>query len=419
MRGRPPESDDFGFSADGLAQALELLAVHHSDTAAEPVPEHDGLDLPTQLPEHGMGGSAALEALAPVAMGGAARLGHPGYFAHMDPPTPWMSWAAALWAAAFNQNLLHPDTAPVARELEPRVVAWLARAMGMGGGHLVPGSSVANLTALWAARELRGVTQVAASELSHLSVRKAAAILGLKYLPLEADAEHRIRSGLVAELDLERTALVLTAGTVAGGAIDPLDAGQGAAWRHIDAAWAGALRFSQRHRRLLDGLEHADSVSLSTHKWLFQPKESAAVLFADVERAHAAISFGGGYLSVPNIGVLGSHGATALSLAACLLAWGRQGVERLVNHTMEISQQLAKLIAAQQELELWRAPRTGVVLWRPRGQDPREVRDQLTGAFTSLTNVRDQWWLRSVAANPNADPSLVVERVLHAMDVSA
>ena len=58
----------------------------------------------------------------------------------------------SAWTASRNQNLLHPDTAPVARELEAIVVRWLAPWFGMNGGHLVSGSTVANLTALWAAR---------------------------------------------------------------------------------------------------------------------------------------------------------------------------------------------------------------------------------------------------------------------------
>jgi glutamate/tyrosine decarboxylase-like PLP-dependent enzyme len=65
--------------------------------------------------------------------------------------------------AAVNQNLLHPDTGPVARLLEPLVVGWLAPVFGMGGGHLVPGSTLANLTALWAARDLAGARTVVTS----------------------------------------------------------------------------------------------------------------------------------------------------------------------------------------------------------------------------------------------------------------
>ncbi len=43
---------------------------------------------------------------------GSAPPGPSGYMAHMDPPTPWMAWAGALWAAALNQNLLHPRRRP-------------------------------------------------------------------------------------------------------------------------------------------------------------------------------------------------------------------------------------------------------------------------------------------------------------------
>jgi hypothetical protein len=65
--------------------------------------------------------------------------------AHMDPPTPWITWAVALWNARLNQNLLHPATAPFAREAEACVVEWLAPFFGMNGGHMTAGSSLANL----------------------------------------------------------------------------------------------------------------------------------------------------------------------------------------------------------------------------------------------------------------------------------
>ena len=94
----------------------------------------------------------------------------PAFMAHMDPPTPSVAWTTALWQAALNQNLLHPDVAPKARLLSERVVTWIAPFFGMGGGHFVPGSSISNLTALWAARELKGVTKVASSKMAHLSV---------------------------------------------------------------------------------------------------------------------------------------------------------------------------------------------------------------------------------------------------------
>ncbi|NIS37550.1 MAG: aspartate aminotransferase family protein, partial [Actinobacteria bacterium] len=194
---------------------------------------------------------------------------------------------------------------------------------------VVPGSTMANLTALWAAREVAGIRRVVASAQAHLSVRKAAVILGLDYEAAPSGADHRLDPHALP--DLTDAAIVLTAGTTATGAIDPLDAGGDAAWRHIDAAWAGPLRLSRHHRHVLEGVEHADSVAVSAHKWLYQPKESALVLFADETAAHDVMTFGGGYLAVPNVGMLGSHGAAAISLAATLLAWGRQGMEARID----------------------------------------------------------------------------------------
>jgi len=334
-----------------------------------------------------------------------------------DPPTPWVTWAAAQWTAALNQNLLHPDTAPVARELERRVVAWLAPAFGQDGGHLVPGSTVANLTALWVARDLHGVREVVASKAAHVSVRKAARLLGLPLREVDVDARQRMDPGALG--DLSRSALVLTAGTTTTGAVDPLDCGKGAAWRHVDAAWAGPLVFSDRHRPLLAGVERADSVAVSAHKWLHQPKESALVLFADSRRAHATISFTSGYLAEPNVGVLGSHGAAAVPLLATLLAWGRDGIAAHIDHAMDLADRLADEIRRRDELELRHAPQTGVVLWRAPGRDPRAVRDRLSGAFVSVADLDGQTWWRSVAANPNADPERVVSAAVAALEHTA
>jgi L-2,4-diaminobutyrate decarboxylase len=404
---------DFRADEEGLARALDELLRCHSDGDGPTRPDVM-LKLPPALPEAGLGGQAALRALTPT-LAGAVRMGHPGFFAHMDPPTPWFAWAATQWAAAFNQNLLHPETGPVARGLERQVIAWLAPPFGMDGGHMVPGSSIANLTALWAARELRGVRTVVASELAHLSVNKAAHILGLELVLVPSDAEHRLRVDALPNCDWTSTALVLTAGTVASGAIDPLGVPIAPAWLHIDAAWAGPLRLTRAYGRMLDGVERADSISVSGHKWLFQPKESALVLFRDTDAAHEALSFGGGYLATPNVGLLGSHGGTALPLAATLLAWGRAGLERQLDHCLQLAVALAERIADEPTLELWQPPVSGIVLWRPVEREARAVQAALVRAFVSVTEVRGETWLRSVAANPCADPNLVVGEVLAAM----
>jgi L-2,4-diaminobutyrate decarboxylase len=398
---------DFAFDREALSRALELMGVQSEGGEGAPT-------FPAEMPEQGLGGHATLDFLAPAVLGKASALGDATAFAHMDPPTPWITWATTLWNASVNQNLLHPATAPAAWEIEHRVIAWLSPFFGMGGGHMVPGSTIANLTALWAARECAGVKEVAYGESAHLSVGKAAHILGLAARPLPCGPSGALVPEAVPE-DLQHTALVLTAGTTSTGAVDDLSLCGRAAWTHVDAAWAGPLRLSQAHAHVLSGIEGADSLAVSAHKWLFQPKESAFVLFRDAARAHDAISFGGAYLAAPNVGVLGSHGATAVPLLATLLAWGRQGTAARIDALMAAAGDLASLISSHDQLQLLAMPQTGVVVWRPKRTDLTErLFAAMPPGSCSLTNLGGERWLRNVAANPNFE----LEAFATAMDAA-
>lgn len=142
---------DPSFSAqDGLHRALELLVSRRSNP----------VDLPLTLPESGFGDATALEMLSGHVLDRAAQLGSATSLAHVDPPTPWITWAMALWNASLNQNMLHEMTSPFATRAEELVLNWLTPFFGMQGGHFCAGSTIANLTGLWAARDAAGVKQV-------------------------------------------------------------------------------------------------------------------------------------------------------------------------------------------------------------------------------------------------------------------
>jgi len=395
-----------------LEAAIDLLEAMREPRTQLVTDEKSVLELPRKLNEHGIGELEALQLLAPTALGQSAQLHHPGYFAHMDPPTPSITWATALWQAASNQNLLHPDVAPSARVLQTTVIDWIAPLFGMGGGHFTAGATLANFTAMWAARECNNISRVICSDRAHLSIRKSADILGLKYQAVKSDADHRLPSDVVE--NAAEAMVVLTAGTVAVGAIDPLMRGN-AGWLHVDAAWGGPLQFSARHAHLLSGIEQADSVGFSAHKWLFQPKGSALILFKEPAVAHESMSYGGGYLAAPNIGLLGSAPASALPLAASLLAWGKSGVSDRIELTIDKADELTKLVVADDRFELWGPNRTGMVVWRACGVDTRLLRDNVTDAWLSLVDLDGECWLRSVAANLSADAQWVFNRVCSAL----
>ncbi len=395
-----PQPDPSFTANDGLNAAVELMR----SPAGMPV------DLPPELPESGLGDRQALEMLSCHVLGKAAQLSAPTSLAHMDPPTPWITWAMALWDASLNQNMLHEMTSPFATQAEERVVSWLAPYFGMQGGHFCSGSTIANLTALWAARDSSGVQTVVTTEAAHLSIDKACRLLGLQLVKVPVDSLGRLdRERLPA---LNNACLVLTAGTTATGSIDPLDLIGAARWTHVDAAWAGPLRLSPAHASKLEGIEAADSVAVSAHKWLFQPKDSALVMFRELEAANAAISFGGGYLVRPNVGVQGSRSAAAIPLLATLLAWGRMGLAQRLDRLMEVAESLADAIEASERLELWGRPQTAINVFRPVDRQTDALVAALPKGMLSTCVLDGETWARSVAANPSVDIDGVIRSVL-------
>lgn len=372
--------------------------------------EAQSIALPESLPEHGIGEQQTLRQLAYPVLQQGARLDLPATLAHMDPPTPWISWAMSLWNARMNQNLLHPSTAPFAREAERLIMDWLCPLYGMQCGQFCAGSTLANLNGLWAARDAGGVKQIVVSEAAHISIDKAARILNLPLLKIPLDADGRIDRTQIP--DLEHSCLVLIAGTTNSGAIDPLQtlAGQ-ARWTHVDAAWGGPLRLSHTYQHLLNGIEQADSISISAHKWLFQPKDSALILYRNPEAVAEALSFSAAYLAQANFGVQGSRGAAAIPLLATLLAWGRVGLAERIERLMLLAQQLAEFVSHHPQLKLYQSPQSGIVLMQPRHHSSAQLLAQLRPEIFSSCFQHGQQWVRSVPANPSAQLDVVLEEL--------
>lgn len=365
-------------------------------------------ELPATFPQTGIGEEAVLEQLGGAALARAADLSAPDVFAHMDPPSAPVAARMAYLVAQANQNLLHPATSPFATLAEERVLEWIVPAFGMAWGQFCSGSTLANLTALWAAREAGARTVVASAE-AHISVPKAARILGMAYHPVPVGEDGRlIPSALPGLAD---AALVLTAGTTGRGAIDDL-ACRGAKWLHVDAAWAGPLQFTS-YRDRLAGIEAADSIAISAHKWFFQPKGSALALFRDND-AKASITFTSSYLARPNCGVEGTRSAAALPLLATLLAWGREGLAERIERCMTVAEELAERLEADPRTVLKQWPASGVLNWRPVEGDPTAVIAALVGTSSAFT-IGETVWVRQVAANPHADIDAIWARISAAL----
>ena len=365
-------------------------------------------NLPQNMLENGLGGKV-VDIMAANVLGNATYLDTPLSFAHMDPPTPWITWIMSMWNARLNQNLLHQELSPFATKAEELVIEWIKEYFGMDGGHMCNGSSIANLTALWVARDLKGIDTIIASEASHISIVKAAKILNMKLIKVPTNIDGSIDEEKLPEM--KNAVLVLNVGTTCMGAIDNLKLIGKAKWTHIDAAYAGALKFSARYADILNGVERADSISLSSHKWLYQPKDSAIVLFKDNKKAKEIMGFGSSYLSSSNIGIQGSKGANGVILLATLLYFGKKGIEKLLNNSMKNANLFYEKLKEIDEIELFKKPVTGITLFRPKAMEVNEFLSNLPKGVFSKCKVREIEYVRSVALNPMADIEKIIDLI--------
>jgi glutamate/tyrosine decarboxylase-like PLP-dependent enzyme len=286
---------------------------------------------------------------------------------------------AANWlAGAWDQNAGLFVSTPIATVLEEVTLAWVADALrlpaGCGGG-FVTGATVANFTALAAARYevlrragwdvgTKGLfgapeIQVVLSEEAHPSVFKSLGLLGLgrdRVVKVPVDSQGRMRADGLPEL--KGPAIVcVQAGNVNTGAFDPVtEVGERAhaagAWVHVDGAfglWAGA---SPRFSHLATGVDQADSWATDAHKWLNVPYDSGLALVRDPEILRAAMSLTAAYLPqgehrepsqyVPEL----SRRARGIEIWAAMKSLGRRGLAELVERCCDCARRFADGLSA-------------------------------------------------------------------------
>jgi aromatic-L-amino-acid decarboxylase len=220
-------------------------------------------------------------------------------------------------AAASNKYAGFASAAPGAVRLENATSAWLAEVIGFpegAAGTLTTGGSMANLTAIVAAREARdaeGGGAVYLTKFAHYCIDKALHIAGRGRAPrrlIETDERHRMRpDALAAAIERDLAAgirpwlVVASAGTVDTGAVDPLDriadiCARHGIWMHVDGAYGGLFMLCDEGRAVLGGIERADTVALDPHKTLFLPYGTGAVVARDSRRLLDAFSASADYI---------------------------------------------------------------------------------------------------------------------------
>ncbi|HOU90034.1 MAG TPA: aminotransferase class I/II-fold pyridoxal phosphate-dependent enzyme [Polyangiaceae bacterium] len=234
--------------------------------------------------------------------------GHPRYAGQMIKPPHPLAWVAHAVTALVNPNNHALDGGPATAALELEAVAALAAMVGYPSypgahlGHLTASGTIANLEALWVAREVTDGRPIAVSAAAHYTHARMAQVLGVEVVPVPADAAGRLDVDALAALLARRSigTVVATLGTTGLGALDPLDAilplaRAHRARVHVDAAYGGFFSLlARRTPPLVEPapfavLGEADSVVVDPHKHGLQAFGAGCVLFRDpsVARVYA------------------------------------------------------------------------------------------------------------------------------------
>jgi aromatic-L-amino-acid decarboxylase len=375
------------------------------------------------LPVEGSDASEIFERVRRDLIPHAMNIPSPRYFGLFNPtPLPVAVWADAV-ASAINQNGAAWRNSPSVSVVEAQVLRWLCRLIGYGPeafGTLTSGGSEANLVGLKCARDRaaesardRGLRAsnatgnliVYASEQCHYSFVKSVDILGLgreNLRKVDTDSRFHIRTDLLRkaiERDLEEghtpVCVAGAAGATSTGVVDPLDelaevAREFGLWFHVDAAYGGALAFSEKHRRRLRGIERADSVAFDPHKWMFVPFECGALLVRgggrvlrdafDITPEYLSEERGGADVEYDffRYGQLGTRRAMALKVWAALKSLGVRGYAEVVDRQIELVEHLAARLDALEEFERVGEVETALccVRFLPRGARARPAAEQ-------------------------------------------
>ena len=222
--------------------------------------------------------------------------GHPRYLGQMLKPAHPAAVVGYVAAMLINPNNHALDGGPATARMEREVVARLASLFGMQQhlGHLTSSGTIANLEALWVARESHPGKAIAFSADAHYTHARMCQVLGVRPVVVPVDAAGR--------MDLQALELILatedvgtivaTLGTTGLGALDPLPgiierAHAHQARVHVDAAYGGFFAIIADDSPdgvasdPFSGLVDADSIVVDPHKHGLQPYGCGAVLFAD------------------------------------------------------------------------------------------------------------------------------------------
>ncbi len=323
---------------------------------------------------------------------------HPKSFSFVPGPSNYISVMADTLATGFNIFSGGWAASPAAAELEIITMNWLLEIFGFptkqGGGIFTSGGSMANLTALVTARRIKcgddfSKATIYLSDQAHSSNIKAIKVIGFKKEQIRiipTDMEFKISmnklKNIIAKDRLkghQPFCIIASAGTTNTGTIDPLDeiadiCKEENMWFHIDGAYGGAAILASNGKKLLKGIERADSLTVDPHKWFFQPYEMGCLLVKDHNWLSNTFSEKPEYLrdvegneseiNFYDHGIQLTRRFRALKFYMSLKTFGLDSFKKAIQYNIDLANQTEKLLRKSPKWEIIAPATIGIINYR-------------------------------------------------------
>ncbi len=301
-------------------------------------------------------------------------MSHPQSYSFVPGPSNYISVMSDTLATGFNIFSGGWVGSPAAATIEIITVNWLLKMFNFpvkkGGGIFTSGGSMANLTAIATARKVKcgedfSKAVIYLSDQAHSSNIKAINILGfrkeqVRIIPADIEFKFSINKlkNAIAKDKLEGLqpfCLIASSGTTNTGTIDPLDELAGICkaeniWLHVDGAFGAAAILSKNGKKLLRGIEKADSLTIDPHKWLFQPYEIGCLLVQNHKYLKGTFSEKATYLrdiegneseiNFYDHGIELTRNFRALKFYMSIKTFGLNAFRKAINYNIELAEQV-------------------------------------------------------------------------------
>jgi glutamate/tyrosine decarboxylase-like PLP-dependent enzyme len=413
-------------------------------------------------PEKGRDSAAVFSELTKLMCSNAVSTSHPGFFGYIMGSSMPIAALADLISSTINPPVTSFTTSPLAVGLESETIKWMSQFIGYSssaGGLFLSGGSAANFSSLYTALsnykdfnfKSNGVTsdagallRVYCSEESHSSIVSSAQMCGLgrkAVVHIPVDEQGRINFTVLKQRIVEDISkglkpffVVGTAGTTSIGAVDPLNeiglfCQDEGLWFHVDGAYGGVSVISDYAPRALEGMKHADSVTIDPHKWLYMPADIGCLLVKDPTALFSAFHQGADYYDPEgvagalggdvrhcfrNLGTQVTRAFRALKIRTALQIIGQDGYKRLINKNIKLAEALHHFAHCHPKLEVLSCQLSITVFrynpWQWDNSIPEEKISQINReilkrlqscsiAFPSHLEKNGKYWLRVCIVN--------------------